>query len=145
VPEWLIWLIVAAGLAAAEMLSLNFVLIMCAGGAAAGGIAAAAGAPAVLSALVAVIVATVLLLVVRPVATRHLREGPAHVTGSDALVGKRAVTCTEVGPDSGLVRLNGQNWSARSIGDGHIFPPGTNVRVLQISGATAVVIEEPFG
>jgi membrane protein implicated in regulation of membrane protease activity len=42
---WLIWIIVAAGLAGAEMLSLDFVLIMLAGGAAAGAVAAGVGVP----------------------------------------------------------------------------------------------------
>jgi membrane protein implicated in regulation of membrane protease activity len=143
-PEWLVWLIAAAGLAAAESLSLNFVLIMCAGGAAAAGVSAAIGVPVIVQALVAILVAAVLLAVVRPVATRHLRDTPLHATGTAALVGKAAVTCTEVGPASGLVRLNGQDWSARSIGEGHVYPAGTSVRVLEISGATAVVIDEPF-
>ena len=70
-------------------------------------------------------------------------SGPTHRTGTEALVGKQAVASTEVGPHSGLVRLNGADWSARSIGEGHVYPAGTTVRVLEISGATAVVVEEP--
>jgi membrane protein implicated in regulation of membrane protease activity len=141
-PAWLIWLIAAAGLAAAESLSLDFVLIMCAGGAGAGGVAAALGAPLPAQLGVAVLVAALLLLVVRPVAKRHMTSGPTHRTGADALVGKSAVTSTEVGPRSGMVRLNGADWSARSIGEGHVYPCGTQVRVMEISGATAVVYEE---
>jgi membrane protein implicated in regulation of membrane protease activity len=144
VPEWLIWLIAAGVLAGAETLSLNFVLIMCAGGAAAGAVTAAAGGPAALQVVVAIATACVLLLFIRPVAARHLLSGPTHVSGTAALVGKRAVVSTEVGPRSGLVRLNGQDWSARSVGEGHVYPPGTHVRVVEISGATAVVFEEPF-
>jgi membrane protein implicated in regulation of membrane protease activity len=143
VPAWLIWLIAAGGLAAAETVSLDFVLVMCAGGAAAGAVAAAGGGPPFLQVVVALLATALLLLVVRPVAKRHLLAGPTHRTGSDALVGKRAVTSTEVGPHSGLVRLNGADWSARSIGEGHVYPAGTSVRVLEISGATAVVFEEP--
>jgi membrane protein implicated in regulation of membrane protease activity len=143
-PAWLIWLIAAGLLAGAETLSLNFVLIMCAGGAAAGGITAAAGGPAVLQVVVTIVTAVVLLLFIRPVAARHLNTGPTHVSGTAALVGKRAVVSTEVGPSSGLVRLNGQDWSARSMGEGQVYPPGTEVRVVEISGATAIVFEEPF-
>ena len=141
-PAWLIWLIAAGGLAAAESLSLDFVLIMCAGGASAGAVTAAAGGPPFLQVTVALIAAAFLLLLVRPVAKRHLTAGPVHRSGTDALIGKHAVTSTEVGPRSGLVRLNGADWSARSIGEGHVYPAGTTVRVLEISGATAVVFEE---
>jgi membrane protein implicated in regulation of membrane protease activity len=141
-PDWLIWVIAAGGLAAAETLSLDFVLIMCAGGAGAGAVAAAAGAPPVVQVVVALAAAAVLLLLVRPVARRHLLNGPTHRSGAAALVGKPAVASTEVGPHGGLVRLNGADWSARSIGEGHVYPAGTALRVLEISGATAVVFEE---
>lgn len=141
-PDWLIWVIIAGGLAAAETLSLDFVLTMCAGGAAAGAVTAAFGAPPVLQVVVALVAAALLLLTVRPVAKRHLTSGPTHRTGTEALVGRQAVTSTEVGPRSGMVRLNGADWTARSIGDGHVYPAGTTVRVLEISGATAVVFEE---
>jgi membrane protein implicated in regulation of membrane protease activity len=141
-PAWLIWVIAAGGLAAAETLSLDFVLIMCAGGATAGAVTAAAGGPPVLQVAVALVAAAVLLLLVRPVAKRHLMSGPTHRTGAAALVGRPAVASTEVTPNSGLVRLNGADWSARSIGEGHIYPAGTRLRVLEISGATAVVFEE---
>src|ERR1700712_803423 len=141
-PEWLIWVIAAGALAAAESVSLDFVLVMCAGGAAAGGVTAAVGGPPVLQVAVALVVAAALLLLVRPIARRHFLSGPTHRSGTAGLVGKSAVTSTEVGPHSGLVRLNGADWSARSIGDGHVYPAGTTVRVLEISGATAVVFED---
>ena len=71
-PAWLIWVIAAGVLTGAETLSMDFVLVMCAGGAAAGALAAAAGAPAVVQVLVAAFVAIGLLAFVRPVARRHL-------------------------------------------------------------------------
>jgi membrane protein implicated in regulation of membrane protease activity len=141
-PDWLIWLIAAGALAAGETLSLDFVLVMCAGGAAAGAVTAAAGAPPFVQVLVALIATAALLLLVRPVAKRHLLSGPTHRSGVEGLIGKRAVASTEVGPNSGLVRLNGADWSARSMGDGHVYPAGTQLRVAEISGATAVVYEE---
>ena len=143
-PAWLIWLIAAGALASAESLSLDFVLIMCAGGAGAASITAAAGSPAELQFGVAIAAALALLLFVRPIAKRHLTSGPEHQTGSAALVGKKAVVLSEVDGHGGRVRLNGQEWSARSFDGGEVYPAGTTVRVLQISGATAVVFEEPF-
>ncbi|MBV9594151.1 MAG: NfeD family protein [Actinobacteria bacterium] len=144
-PTWLWWLVAAVILAGAETLSLDFVLIMCAGGAGAGAVAAAAGAAAPVQFGVAIVVALGLLLFIRPIARRHLTVGSGHLTGTAALVGKPAVVLREVDSHDGRVRLNGGEWSARSMLDGQVFPAGTTVRVHEIVGATAVVFEEPFG
>lgn len=140
VSDWLLWLIAAAALAGAEALSGDFVLVMCAGGALGGGVAALLGAPTVAQIVVAVVVAVGLVGFVRPVIKRQL--APArHLTGPGALVGREAVALTAVDGSGGRVKLNGQEWSARSIGS-TVVPPGTIVRVLRIDGATAVVLDE---
>ena len=138
-PTWLIWLVAAALLAAAETLSLDLVLIMCAGGAAAGAITAAVGAPAAAQVVVAIIVAVGLLAFVRPVARRHLAGSGAHPMGTDALVGKTAIVLSKVDAHSGLVRLNGQEWTARSYDGVQSVQAGETVQVVEISGATALV------
>ena len=126
VPAWLIWLIAAGGLAAAETLSLDFVLIMCAGGAAAGAVAAARRRarrrcrswsrswPRRCCCCSCVRSPSGTCCRADP-PQRHRRRWSA----------SRRSTSTEVGPHSGLVRLNGADWSARSIGEGHVYPPGT--------------------
>lgn len=142
-PTWLIWLIAAGAFAAAEAFSLTFVLVMFAGGAAAAAITAALGGPALLQFVVAIVATVALLGVVRPIATRHLSIGTGTRTGTDALVGKEAVVLSEVDVHSGRVRLNGGEWSARSFDHAQVLPAGTVVRVMEISGATAVVWQEP--
>jgi membrane protein implicated in regulation of membrane protease activity len=144
VPAWLIWLIAAAVLAAAETLSLDLVLIMCAGGAVGGAVTAAAGGAPALQVVVAIVVAAVLLAFVRPVARRHLMGVGTHQTGSAALVGKQAVVLSAVDAHHGRVRLNGAEWSARSFDQTQTLSVGTTVRVMEIDGATAVVWKEPF-
>lgn len=140
-PAWLIWLIAAGGLAAAETLTLDLVLIMFAGGAAAGAITAAFGAPVLLQVLVAAAASLALLFGVRPVAKAHLTS-IEHRTGADALVGMEAIVLTEVNGTDGRVRLNGGQWSARAFDTKRAIPAGTVVRVVKIDGATAVVWEE---
>jgi membrane protein implicated in regulation of membrane protease activity len=142
-PVWLIWVVAAGALAAAEALSLTFVLVMFAGGAAAGAITAAAGGPVGLQFIVAIAATLALLLGVRPVAKRHLAAGTGARTGTDALVGKEAIVLSEVDGHNGRVRLNGGEWSARSFDRAQVLPAGTVVRVMEISGATAVVWQEP--
>jgi membrane protein implicated in regulation of membrane protease activity len=137
---WLIWTILAAGLAAAEALSLDLVLIMCAGGAATAAIAAGAGVDASLQVVIAAATAMALLVLVRPVARRHLVNSTGvHLTGTAALVGREAVAMTVVDARGGRVRLNGAEWSARSFDQSQVIAAGATVRVMQIDGATAVV------
>ncbi|MDQ1718720.1 MAG: hypothetical protein QOE71_1695 [Pseudonocardiales bacterium] len=137
--DWLIWIVLAAGLAGAEALSLDLVLVMCAGGASAGAIAAGAGAPAAVQVAVAIAVAVGLLLFVRPVAKRHLTGTGTHISGTAALVGQQAVALSSVDAHGGRVRLRGGEWSARTFDEVQVISPGTVVQVMQIDGATAVV------
>jgi membrane protein implicated in regulation of membrane protease activity len=143
VHAWLIWLIASGALVAAESVSLDFVLVMCAGGAAAGAITAGAGASPPLQVTVAVVVAVVLLAFVRPVAKRHLLNSGGHVSGAAALVGRDAVVISTVDAEHGLVRLNGAEWTARSFDKSQVLPPGDTVKVIEIAGATAMVWQAP--
>ncbi|MGI8679713.1 MAG: NfeD family protein [Jatrophihabitans sp.] len=143
-PDWLLWLIAAGVFAVAETATLTFVLLMFAGGAAAAAVTAALGGPVLLQFLVAIVATLALLGAVRPIAKRHLTSSGTAVMGSDALVGMEAIVLSEVDSRDGRVRLNGGEWSARSFDEEHVLAPGTIVRVVRISGATAVVLpEEP--
>jgi membrane protein implicated in regulation of membrane protease activity len=139
VPAWLVWLLAAGVLAGAETLSLDLVLIMCAGGAGAGAIAAGAHAPPLVQVIVAIAVAIGLLAFVRPVARRHLSGVGAHPMGTAALVGKNALVLSKVDAHTGLVRLNGQEWTARAYDGTQTVAAGETVEVIEISGATALV------
>jgi membrane protein implicated in regulation of membrane protease activity len=121
---------------------MDFVLVMCAGGAAAGAVTAAAGAPPAIQVLVAAFVAIGLLAFVRPVARRHLAGEGAQLMGTEALIGKQAIVLSEVDAHHGLVRLNGQPWTARAYDTTQTMTAGSTVRVMEISGATAVVWQE---
>jgi membrane protein implicated in regulation of membrane protease activity len=132
-------------LAAAEAASLTFVLVMFAGGALAAAITAAVGGGVLLQCIVAIVATVALLGGVRPVAKRHLIPGEGTITGSEALVGQEAIVLSEVTAHDGRVRLNGAEWSARAYDQRQVLPAGTVVRVMKISGATAVVLhEEPY-
>jgi membrane protein implicated in regulation of membrane protease activity len=141
-PDWLLWLIAAGVLAAAEATSLTFVLIMFAGGAAAASVTAAVGGPVLVQCIVAIVATVALLGGVRPIARKHLTGGGATITGSEKLVGEEAVVLSEVSARDGRVRLNGGEWSARSYDEAQVLPAGTVVRVMKITGATAVVLHE---
>jgi membrane protein implicated in regulation of membrane protease activity len=78
------------------------------------------------------------LMFLRPIALRHLKKKPAdHATNIEALIGAPALTLSAVNENSGLVKLSGETWSARS-NTGEI-EVGSQVEVVAIEGATAVV------
>lgn len=78
------------------------------------------------------------LLLLRPIALRHLKKKPAnHATNIEALIGAPAMALSLVTENTGLVKLSGETWSARSnVGEIEV---GSQVEVVAIEGATAVV------
>lgn len=143
-PDWLIWLIVSGALAAAELASGALVLIMIAGGAAVAAVAAGIGVPVAVQVVLALVATALLLAGVRPVAVRHMNPDPVTMTNAEALVGREAVVLRPVTRDEGRVRLNGAEWSARAMDPKQDLPVGSEVTVVAIDGATAVVWRDPF-
>jgi membrane protein implicated in regulation of membrane protease activity len=136
---WLVWLLIAAALGAAELLSgtLDLVLLACAALIAGG--TAALGLPVGLQFVAFCISAVLVIIVVRPIARRAITRGPVMRSGVAALVGREAVVLTEVDRQSGRVRIGGEEWTARPYDPDVVIPPGTYVDVFAIEGATALV------
>jgi membrane protein implicated in regulation of membrane protease activity len=140
----LIWLLVSAGLVVAELFSLDLVLIMLATGALAAGGAAALGAPLVVQALVFAIVSVLALFGVRPVVRRRLENTTAETKhGIEALKGADALVLARVDEHSGLVKIGGEEWTARAYDATQVLEPGQKVQVVDIKGATALVWRLP--
>ena len=139
----LIWLIVGLVLVAAEVLSGEFVLLMLGGGAlAAAGVSFAVGGP-VVGAIVFAIASVLLLFAVRPALRRRLDRGiDPSVMHHRALVGGTAVVVARVDGHDGRVKIGGDVWSARSYDGAQVIEPGTQVTVVEISGATALVLAQ---
>ena len=138
--DWLVWLIAAGALAAAEVLTLTLVLGMLSVAALAGAVIAGLGAPAAVQVAVFAAGGVLLLGVVRPVARRHRHMPVAIRTGTDALIGKRGLALTEINARGGQVRIGGEVWSARTYDENHVIGAGASVDICQIDGATAVVL-----
>jgi len=136
---WIVWLIVAAALGVAELMTTTFALglIAVAAVVAAGASALGLGLPFQLLAFV--VASGGGLGFVLPIARRHIRQPPLLKTGPAALVGRPAQVLEEVTGHGGRVRIGGEVWSARSYDEDLVIPPGRTVDVLQIEGATALV------
>ena len=136
---WFLWLLAAAALGAAEFFTLTLVFGLLAGAALVAAVVAGVGIglPGQLVALTAAAAAG--LVIVRPVALRHMAQQPLVRDGSDALIGRRAEVVQEVTATRGLIKLSGEEWSARALDETHVIPVGALVDVMEIEGATAVV------
>jgi membrane protein implicated in regulation of membrane protease activity len=140
----LIWLIVSVGLVVAEIFSLDLVLIMFAAGALAAAGTAAIGAPVFVQALVFAIVSVFAFGLVRPLAQRKLQaSGDQTPMGIEALKGSTALVLEQVDEHSGLVKIGGEQWTARVYDATQILEPGQKVQVIDIKGATALVWRQP--
>ncbi len=138
----LIWVALAIIAGVVEVMTLDLIFLMVAGGALLAALAAVVTDSLAVS-LVAFTVGTLaLLLGVRPPLRRYMErripEAPMHTA---ALIGRTAVVVAAVGPsETGRIRLDGELWSARLDGQGPPVAAGVTVRVVRIDGATAVVV-----
>ena len=138
----LLWFIGAVALAATEALVGDFFLLMLAGGAlGAAGFSGLTDLPVWADALVFAGLSVGLVVGVRPMLLRRYRSGPVVPTGVEALTGAHGTVIESVSGEAGLVRLEGQLWTARTVDPDLHIDVGTVVSVIRIDGATAVVIE----
>lgn len=136
---WSVWLVLGAGLAVTELVTLDFTLLMLAAGAVAGG-ATALIFPGMLwlQIAVAVVVSILMLALLRPTLLEKIRRMPGYRSSVDKLVGSTGVVVAEITAAGGEVKLSGEVWTARSV-DGNPIPAGEQIEVYQVDGATVVV------
>ena len=142
-PAW-VWFSGAVLLSLAELLGGEFVLLMLGGGAlVAAGVALIAPGLLWLQLIVFALTSVGLVIGARPPLLRKF-HGPSQIrTGIDAVIGSKATVISTVDAGGGQVKIGGEVWSAQGV-DGHRpLPPGTPVTVVEVRGATAVVIWGP--
>ena len=137
---WAGWLALAVALGAAELLSLDLILLMLAVGCIAGAITGALGAAVILQVLVAGVASIAMLAAVRPNLVKHLHSGPDLQLGHGKLVGRQAVVTEDVTAHTpGRVKLAGEIWTAQPYDDSLTIKAGETVDVLAMKGATVYV------
>jgi membrane protein implicated in regulation of membrane protease activity len=140
---WVIWLIAACVLGVGEMHQGGFYLAPFAAGAALAAVVSLLGVGSLLSAIVFVAASGIVFASLRPVAHRHRRLPPAIRTGAAALVGRPAIVLERIANDEGVgcVKIDGgEVWTARSYDEHEVIPAGERVEVVEIRGATALVM-----
>ncbi|MET8447071.1 NfeD family protein [Streptomyces sp. NPDC005209] len=140
IDAWVWWLVGAAALGIPLVVTAMPEFGMLAAGAVAAAVVAGLGLDVVPQVLVFVAVSVALIAVVRPIAARHSLQRPQLATGVDALKGKQAVVLERVDGSGGRIKLAGEVWSARSLDTDRAYDVGQAVDVVDIEGATAIVI-----
>jgi membrane protein implicated in regulation of membrane protease activity len=138
---FVVWIVAAVLLAIGEVLTPGAFFL--------GPVALAAGAAAIValfaggvaSTIVFIVAALLSLAVLRPIARRHVRMPQLTRTGTDALIGRKAVVTRRVDAVGGRIRIGGEEWSARAYLDDGVYAEGATVDVVRIEGATALVAE----
>jgi membrane protein implicated in regulation of membrane protease activity len=138
-----IWLIAGVVLAAAELFTLDLVLIMLGAGAFGAALAAALDAPLPVQLGVFAVVSALGLLGVRPAIRKRLhRNAEPAAMGVAAIEGGSAMVVEEVAEGRGMVKIGGEHWQARPADASQVIAVGAQVRVVEIRGATALVWKE---
>ena len=139
--EAVLWVVLAVALAIAEAFTATMFVAMFAAGALAAAAAAGLGAPLLLQVIVFAIVSTLSVATIRPMLRRFGQadgEDDTHF-GVQAIEGSHGLVLEEVDADSGLIKIDGEMWQARSFDGTEKYLPGERVRVVKVKGATAIV------
>jgi membrane protein implicated in regulation of membrane protease activity len=140
--EPVLWIVLGAVLAVAEMFTATFVLIMLAAGAFAAAMAAAVGAPVPVQFAAFAAVSAAALAAVRPLIMRHrlsAAESGDMAFGVEAIEGSAGLVLELVDADHGLIKIDGEMWTARAYDATQVMEPGERVHVVEVRGATAMV------
>jgi membrane protein implicated in regulation of membrane protease activity len=139
---WIIWLVAACVLGVGEMHQGAFYLAPFALGAALAAVVSLLGVGGGLSVVVFLLVSAIVFATLRPVARRHRRLPPSIRTGAAALIGRPAIVLERIANNegAGCVKIDGEVWTARSYDEDEVIDVGERVEVVEIRGATALVM-----
>lgn len=140
---WILWLVMACILGIGEMHQGGLYLLPFAIGAALAAAVSLLGVGALLTGGLFVASSAIVVGTLRPVARRHRRLPPPIRTGAAALVGRRATVLERIANEEGVgsVRIEGgEVWTARSYAEDDVIEAGERVEVVEIKGATALVM-----
>ncbi len=141
-----IFLVVGLGLCAAEIAAPGLVLLPFGVGALIASLTGFVGAAPLVQALVFVGASLAAFVAMRPLAKRLNESDEDEGIGARRLVGSRALVLEAIPPnDSGMVRIDREQWRAESVDDAPV-PAGSTVTVTDVRGTRVIVaVETPRG
>ena len=136
----LAWLGILAILLVIEAITVGLTTVWFAGGAFVACIASWLGGGIVVQLLLFFGVSVVLLIFTRPLAVRYMNKG-VEKTNAESLLGKRVIQTVNNLAQTGQVRINDIEWTARTVDDGEEIPTGAVVEIEEIRGVKLIVKE----
>ena len=141
--EPIMWLILLACFLVVEAITVGLTTIWFAGGALVAAIASGLGAGILTQWVLFLVISLVLLIFTRPLAVRYMNKGVPK-TNVNSLIGERAVVIQKINnlEQTGQVRINDIEWTARTADDGEEIPTGAVVEIEEIRGVKLIVKED---
>lgn len=135
-----VWLILLVIMIIAELFSMALTTIWFAGGCLIAAAAAAFQAPLWLQIALFFVVSVALLWFTRPIAVKYFNKDRIR-TNVESMIGMQAIVISEIDnlEGTGMVKINGQEWSARAFYEEMKLPVGMVVIVRQVSGVKLIV------
>ncbi len=141
----IVFLVLGLALSAAEIAAPGLVLLPFGIGAVVASLTGFVGAPPLIQMIVFVVASTAIFVALRPIARRLNKSDQDEGIGARRLVGARALVLEEIPvDDSGMVRIDREQWRAESLDDTRL-PAGTAVVVTEVRGTRVVVTAERPG
>jgi membrane protein implicated in regulation of membrane protease activity len=89
------------------------------------------------------LVSLLALVGVRPTLQHHLHaHAESAPMGLEAIEGSTGLVLERIDMDHGLIKIDGELWTARPYDASQSFETGDRVRVIEVRGATALVWKE---
>lgn len=135
-----VWVAAIAVFVIVELVTTALTTIWFAGGALAALAVAYAGFPVWVQAVVFLLVSIVLLVLTRPLANRYFNKKTVK-TNAESLIGREAIVSEGINnlKDEGAVKVNGQEWTARTGDNDITLAAGTVVVIERIEGVKLIV------
>jgi membrane protein implicated in regulation of membrane protease activity len=145
-PALWIWVIIIAACIFAEIATLGLTTIWFAGGAGVALVVSIVGGGIWVQIIVFIIVSVVLMFLVRPYAKKRFNSKRT-ATNVDSILGQTGIVIDEINNlmSKGLVKIGGQEWTARSMDSGETIGPGEQVVVERIEGVKVIVRKKEGG
>ena len=140
--EYIFWIVAVVVFTILEAITAQLVSVWFIAGSIAALISRWLGAPFYLQLIVFVVVSAVTLVLTRPFIKKHLKP-KNEPTNADRVIGQTGVVTEKIEnlSASGLVKVDGQTWTARSIDDS-VIDEGKQVEIKKIDGVKLIVVEK---
>lgn len=135
-----VWIVLTAALLVIEAMTMGLTTIWFAGGCVCALIICLIGLPVWAQVGVFAGVSILLLMLTRPLAQKFIESGRTR-TNADSLIGQEAVITEKVDnlKGTGRARVNGQDWTARSVITEQTIEQGEVVMIRAIEGVKLIV------